>query len=176
LNASASDLSTRKAAFQSDVIPIVTAAAAAVCSLAFFRTWVLFSTDMGGPAELALKGAALASRIAGTVPWLYLTPAGLIVVLLLSCWRLLDRSGLNRAVFAIILLAVSLPLGLWPTRALTRIAAGLSRVLPDAAGAPGATQMRLGVWWWVYFFGLVTIIAFAVIELVFAISGWQKTR
>jgi hypothetical protein len=157
------------AATRSDLFPIIASAAAAMCSLAFFRIWVVFTVDLGGPADLGLPGSALAREISGRLPWLYVTPVGLVVILLASFVRLLGKSGVGRKMFGPTLLIVSVVLGAWPVNAIARITARLR-------ATHGSPRMTLGAWWWVYCLGLAIIALIGAVEFVlsFRRSGLSK--
>ncbi|HEY6330349.1 MAG TPA: hypothetical protein VI756_13520 [Blastocatellia bacterium] len=151
------------------MVPIIVSAAAAACSLAFFRVWVVFTVDLGGPADLGLPGAALAREISGRLPWLYVTPAGLVVILLVSFVRLLGKSGSGRTIFGPTLVIVSVVLGVWPVHAIARITERLR-------ATHGSPKMTLGAWWWVYCLGLAVIALIGLVDFALSIRASGRSK
>ncbi|HUK89830.1 MAG TPA: hypothetical protein VLZ81_05475 [Blastocatellia bacterium] len=161
--------SGRGSGIRSDLVPVLASAAAALCSVAFFKVWVVFTVDMGGPADVGLGGAALAKEISGAIPWIYATPAGLILILLLSFLRLLANNRVTGRTFSGALVVVSLVLALWPVNAIAHI---YTRLRANSS----SPTMALGGWWWAYCFGLAVIIAVGIAEFLITIRTVKSAK
>lgn len=151
------------------VNPAIASAAVAVCALAFFRVWVVFSADLGGPAQIGLSGVELTQQIGRGAIWRFAVPAGLVLILLLSFLRLFAKSRTGKLVFALSLPVISLALGAWPFGAMGRILARL-RVTSKNPG------MTLSAWFWMYCLGLVVIMIIGAVELVGSLQETKTAR
>jgi hypothetical protein len=151
----------------SDLNPVIASALAAACAVAFYRVWVLFSADLGGPVQVGLSGARLAQEAGRSMPWLYITPAALVLILLLSFLRLFAKSTANRMAFAVLLPIVSLVLGIWPVNEIARISARLH-------AASGGPTMALSPWWWIYCLSLSVVIVIGITDLGASIRSFKR--
>ncbi|HKV39766.1 MAG TPA: hypothetical protein VJX67_11185 [Blastocatellia bacterium] len=149
----------------SDIAPALTAAAAAISSVAFFRPWSVFTYNSGASGRVEFTGAALARELGGRLPWLYVTPALLVLILTISFLRLFRRSVSIARVYGLALVVAGIAIGFWPTRALARMLQHLGRL-----GAGGDVRMGLTPWWWVYFTSLAITLVFAIIEFLLTLK------
>lgn len=151
--------------------PAIASVAAAFASLAFFRIWGFFSMSLAGPGQMELSGAALARDIKGPIPWLYVTPAALLAIVVVCGVRLADPEPKVRFAYSILLALVASALLVWPADALVKISRRFSHLQTLGEGA-----MRLTPWWWVYCLSLVTVMAFGIIELVLMIRNYLENH
>jgi hypothetical protein len=156
---------------RAELIPAVTALAAALTSLAFFRTWIVFSTSPDAEGLVRLSGAALAREMDGAVPWLYITPITMIGVLGLSCLRLLAHRPGVRGLYGLGLPLLAIPVLVWPAKATARVTHNLVRIQ-----ITGATSISLTHWWWVYCASLGIVTLLAVIDLALAVRQARHAR
>src|SRR5215467_13293462 len=91
-----------------DALPAATAAAAALASVAYFRPWVVLSANLGSPSFFELSGAGLASEADGWIPWAYVTPVVLLLVLAVTSCRLLIRARFVRMVYGVALMVLAI--------------------------------------------------------------------
>jgi hypothetical protein len=137
----------------------VAAAAGALASVAYFRPWVVLSANLGSPSFFELSGAALAREADGWIPWAYVTPIALLLVLGVTSLKLLVRCRVVRAVYGIALTLFSIPLLVWPATTLARVTHNLTHLQIG-----GAVTLRL--WWWIYCFGIGIIVVSGVVDLI----------
>ncbi|HYL99246.1 MAG TPA: hypothetical protein VEZ90_09845 [Blastocatellia bacterium] len=147
--------------------PVVSSIAAAIACLAFFRPWTEFSLNMGSPGAagsgpVSFSGAALAKQFSGPVPslsWLVLTQVFLLAILLASFIRMFSTSFIYRSGYSMIVVALAVPVILWPAQAMGTMTRRLGHL-----SSRGMVKMQLGVWWWIYAGVLVVAIIFAIID------------
>ena len=152
--------------------PVVTSISAALASLAFFRPWTIFSFNIGsastsGSGPLSFSGAALARQFSGPLPslsWLALTQAFLLIILLVSFVRMFATAFVFRSGYAMLVVALAVPVVLWPAQAMGTMTRRLGHL-----SNRGVVKMELGVWWWVYAAVLVVAIISAIIDFVISV-------
>ena len=156
----------RRRAIYAEALPIVTAAAAALASLAFFRPWVVISAKInapslleGGPSIFEMSGAALAGEGDSWVPWSYVTPIALVLILAVSCLRVFLQNGPVRVIYGMALPALAIPILVWPAAALARVTHNLTHM--QIGGA-----LVLRGWWWIYCLALGAIMVSGIADLV----------
>jgi len=145
--------------------------AAAVSSLAFFRIWGLFSMSLAGPGEMELSGEDLARELKGPIPWLYVTPAAILLVLIISAARLVDPSAGVRFAYSVLLPLVGSTLLVWPVDAVARITRQFSHMQSLGEG-----NMRLTWWWWTYCVSLVIVLGSGMIELASIFYNYMSNK
>ena len=155
----------------SGVGPVAASMAAALSSLAFFRVWGLFSMSLTGPGDMDLSGADLARQLRGPIPWLYVTPVAIVLVLVVSGARLVDPSPRVRFAYAVFLPLVAVTLLVWPVDALGKITRHFSRMQIQGEGT-----MRLTWWWWTYCVSLAIVMTLGIIELAPTFRKYMKNR
>jgi hypothetical protein len=151
--------------------PVLASIAAAVASLAFFRIWGVFSMSLAGSGDMDLSGADLAREVRGPVPWLYITPGAILLILVISAARLIEPSPRIRFAYSILLPLAAVTLLLWPQEAIIRITRQFSLLQMLGEGT-----MRLTWWWWTYCVCLALVMTFGIIELGALILNYTKSR
>jgi len=146
---------------QSGAGPALVCISAALASLAFFKVWVLFSMSLAGPGEMELRGADLAREIRGAVPWLYVTPTAILLILVVSGARLIEPSARVRWTYSIAITVAALILLSWPIPTLSKMVTRFSHLQSIGEGT-----VRLTLWWWAYGGSLSVVITVGIIEFV----------
>ena len=141
-----------------DAPPAATAAVAALASVAYFRTWVVLSANLGSPSFFELSGSGLAGEADGWIPWEYVTPIALLLVLVLAALRLLVRGRLVQAAYGFAVTVLALPILIWPAATLARVTHNLTHLQIG-----GSVTLR--PWWWVYCFAIGVIIFSGILDL-----------
>lgn len=152
-----------------DLYPVITSIAAAVGSVSFYRTWSVFTLQVGGTSPLVLTGKSLARQFSSGVPWNILTPVFLLLILLASIVRLFKRSGVLRVLYVLVVVAVGIPCILWPAHAIGIVTKRLSMLANK-----GLVQMELSVWWWLYATAIIVAVVSVIIDLVFSLVSARK--
>jgi hypothetical protein len=145
--------------------------AAALASLAFFRIWGIFSMSLAGPGDMELTGADLAREVRGPIPWLYITPATILLILVVSAALLMNPGPRVRFAYSILLPLAAVTLMVWPAEAIARITHHFSQLQILGEGT-----MRLTWWWWTYCVCLALVMTFGIIELGAIIRNYMKRR
>ena len=127
--------------------------------------------SLAGSGDMELSGADLAREVRGPVPWLYITPVAILLILVIAAARLIDPNPRIRYAYSILLPLVAVTLLLWPTEAIAKITRHFSELQILGEGT-----MRLTWWWWAYCACLVLVMSFGIIELGALIRNYLKRR
>jgi hypothetical protein len=147
-----------------DALPAATAAAAALASVAYFRPWVVLSADLGSASFFELSGYGLAAEADGWIPWAYVTPIALLLVLGVASVRLLVlgrpvRGSLVRIAYGVAVTILAIPILIWPVTTLARVTHNLTHLQIG-----GAVTLKL--WWWIYCFAIGVIVVAGITDLI----------
>jgi hypothetical protein len=142
-----------------DALPAAAAVAAALASVAFFRPWVVLSANLGSPSLFEMSGSALAREAGGLVPWMYVTPVALFLVLAVTGLRVFVQSAAARILYGMALPVLAIPILVWPSAALARVTHNLTHL-------PIGGAITLKLWWWIYCLAVVIIVTGGLFDLI----------
>jgi len=152
-----------------DALPASAAAAAALASVAFFRPWVVLSANLGSPSLLEMSGSALAQEAGGLIPWMYVTPIALLMVLAVACLRVFAQSATVRVLYGMALPVLAIPILVWPSAALARATHNLTRL--QIGGA-----ITLKAWWWIYCVAVAVTIIAGLFDLIASVKRTLESK
>jgi hypothetical protein len=127
--------------------------------VAYFRPWVVLSADLGSPSFFELSGYGLAGEADGWIPWAYVTPIALLLVLGVTSLRLLVRGRVIRVAYGMAVTILAIPILIWPVTTLARVTHNLTHLQIG-----GAVTLKL--WWWIYCFSIGVIIVAGIADLI----------
>jgi hypothetical protein len=152
-----------------DALQAATAAAAALASVGYFRPWVVLSANLGSASFFELSGYGLAGEADVWIPWAYVTPIALLLVLGAASVRLLVRGrpvrgspvrgSLVRIAYGMAITILAIPILIWPVTTLARVTHNLTHLQIG-----GAVTLKL--WWWIYCFAIGVIIVAGIADLI----------
>jgi hypothetical protein len=146
------------------ITPIIAPSAAALASLAFFRPWLEFAVSPEN-ATATVSGATLARQYSTSIPWVYVTPAALVVILIAASLLLLKQNRRIQTAAGLVMCLLAAPSIIWPLEGLARLIRSISHL---SSGSDTAS-VALSGWWWLYSGSLCVIILSGIINLVAAI-------
>ena len=143
--------------------PILASSAGAMASLAFFRPWVELTLGPGGTSA-TMSGGTLARQAIYSVPWIYVTPAAIVLIIVLAAILLFSRQRRIKIGVGLGLALLAVPSLAWPIAALARFVHNVAQF--NASGLP--SHIALTKWWWLYSASLAVVFVSGIIQIAAA--------